>query len=152
MGYLEDSFYDLRQSIVGSGIQLSQSSRPLVLAVDDDEDNLLLMAYALEQPNCTLLAAKDGKSALSLAQTYQPNLILLDILLPDLSGIEVVSQLRQDPRTAKIPVIAVTAFAKPEDRERLIVAGCNDYICKPYLLEDLEALIQPYLSSALIIS
>lgn len=125
--------------------QYALATKPLILAVDDDEDNLLLLAYALEPLGYTFLTAADGVSALSLAQTYQPDLILLDVLLPYMDGIEVVSHLKKDPINRKIPVIAVTALAIPEDRERLLLAGFNDYISKPYMLEDIEALVRSYL-------
>ena len=121
------------------------ATRRVILAVDDDEDNLLLIAYALEPLGCCLLTAVDGKSALSIAQRCQPDLILLDILLPYIDGTEVVSRLRKDPKTRGIPVIAVTALARPEDRYRLLQAGCNDYLTKPYMLDEIEAIVQRYL-------
>ena len=127
------------------GTQYSTDSKPLILAVDDDEDNLLLLAYCLEPLGCSLLTAVDGMMALSLARSYQPDLILLDVLMPFMNGIEVVSQLRKDTKTKAIPVIAVTALAIAEDRERLLRVGFNDYISKPYMLEDIEAVVRRYL-------
>jgi len=121
------------------------NNKQVILAVDDDEDNLLLLTEVLEPLNCLVMTATHGQTALLLAQGYQPNLILLDVMLPDLNGIEVVQRLKQNQQTAKIPVVAVTALARAEDRDRLILAGCNDYISKPYILEDLEALIRCYL-------
>lgn len=122
------------------------NNKPIILAVDDDEDNLLLLTEVLGPLNCLVMTATHGQTALRLAQAYQPNLILLDIMLPDLNGIEVVYRLKQNQETAKIPVIAVTALARLEDRDRLILAGCNNYISKPYILDDLEALIRHYLA------
>ena len=121
------------------------NNEPIILAVDDDEDNLVLLTEVLEPLNCLVMTATHGQTALRLAQAYQPNLILLDIMLPDLNGIEVVYRLKQNQETAKIPVIAVTALARLEDRDHLILAGCNNYISKPYILDDLEALIRHYL-------
>jgi two-component system cell cycle response regulator DivK len=123
----------------------SISAKPLILVVDDDEDNLLLLSYALESLNCAIITAVDGVSALSLSQTYQPDLILLDVLMPHMDGTEVVSRLRKDPKIKKTPVIAVTALAVAQDRERLLLAGFNDYISKPYMLEDIEATVCRYL-------
>jgi CheY-like chemotaxis protein len=134
------------------GTQYSIDSKPLILAVDDDEDNLLLLAYALEPLGCSLLTAVDGRSALSLARSYQPDLILLDVLMPYMNGVEVVSQLREDPKIKTIPVIAVTALAIAEDRERLLQVGFNDYISKPYMLEDIEASVRRYLRLPVTIS
>ncbi len=124
----------------------STAPQPLALVVDDNEDNLLLLTFVLEQLNCQFITAIDGQTALDLAQRYQPALILLDIMLPDLDGFEVFSRLRQNPLTARIPVIAVTAMARPEDQERLLSAGCNEYVTKPYMVDDLEDLLRRYLS------
>ncbi len=132
-------------------LQSNQPSRiiykPLVLAVDDDEDNLLLLTEVLTPLSCTVITATYGQQALNLAIEQQPALILLDVMLPDISGIEIVRQLKQNPQTMTIPVIAVTALARPEDRDRLFLAGCDDYVSKPYMLDDLEAVIHYYLAA-----
>ena len=132
-------------------LQSNQPSRiiykPLVLAVDDDEDNLLLLTEVLTPLNCTFITATSGRQALGLAIEQQPALILLDVMLPDISGIEIVRQLKQNPQTMTIPVIAVTALARQEDRDRLFLAGCDDYVSKPYMLDDLEAVIHYHLSA-----
>lgn len=125
--------------------QLAASRRPLILAVDDHEDNLLLLAQILSMLEGSYLTAIDGETALSLAQQHQPDLILLDIMLPDLDGLEVIQRLQEHPLTRSIPVIAVTALAKQEDRDRLLLAGCAGYISKPYLIDELEALIHHHL-------
>jgi CheY-like chemotaxis protein len=126
--------------------QLPINNQPLILAVDDDEDNLVLLSEVLRHLSCAFITATHGQAALQLAQDCQPELILLDVMLPDLNGIEVVQRFRQNPQTTNIPVVAVTALARAEDRDRLILAGFNDYISKPYMLDDLEAVIHRYLS------
>ena len=126
--------------------QLSITKQPLILAIDDDEDSLVLLSEVLSSMSCSFITATHGHTALLLAQTYPPALILLDVMLPDFNGIEVVQRLKQNPQTMSIPVIAVTALASSEDRDRLILAGCNDYISKPYMLDDLEVIIHSYLS------
>ena len=118
---------------------------PLILAVDDNEDNLLLLGEVLETMSCSFISATCGQTALLLAQDCQPDLILLDIMLPDFNGEEIVQRLKHNATTQKIPIVAVTALARAEDRERLLLAGCDDYISKPYMLEDLEKLIIHYL-------
>jgi CheY-like chemotaxis protein len=118
------------------------SKQPLILAVEDNDDNLLLMSYALESLGCRFICQTDSSSTVLVAKEYQPDLIILDILLPTLNGIDVVRYLKHDPLTYKIPVLAVTALAAREDRERILLAGFNDYISKPYLLEDLEAVVR----------
>ncbi|WP_242056867.1 response regulator [Planktothrix sp. FACHB-1355] len=130
---------------LGDSIQ-SVAQRPLVLAVDDNEDNLILISFTLELVGCAFLTADTGETAIALAQSHQPDLILLDIMLPDLNGIEIVTRLRQDPRTKKIPIVAVTALARAEDRANIIAAGCNDYITKPYVVDDLEVILRRYLN------
>jgi CheY-like chemotaxis protein len=122
------------------------TERPLVLVVDDNEDNLILLTFLLELLGCAFITAADGQTALDLAQSVQPAVILLDMMLPDFDGIEVFSRLRQNPVTAMIPVIAVTALARAEDRERILSAGCNEYISKPFSIEEIEALLYRYLS------
>lgn len=118
----------------------------LILAVDDNEDNLQLISQLLLLMNCCFITATDGKSAISMAQTYKPKLILLDMMLPDLSGIEVANYLKQDSQTKEILIVAVTAMARDEDRERFAKAGCEDCITKPYIIDELEAMIRRYIS------
>ncbi|MBV9385416.1 MAG: response regulator [Chroococcidiopsidaceae cyanobacterium CP_BM_ER_R8_30] len=130
-------------------VQIAVTNSPLILAVDDDEDNLLLLTEILKPICCSCITAIDGHTALVLAQEKQPDLILLDVMLPDLNGTAVIQRLRQNPKTSAIPIVAVTALARVEDRESLILAGCNDYISKPYMIDDLEALINHYLNLSL---
>lgn len=132
--YLAHSFInDTKQHI---------SQQPLILVVEDNDDNLLLMSYALESLGCRFICQTDSSSTVLVAKEYQPDLIILDILLPTFNGIDVVRYLKHDPLTYKIPVLAVTALAAREDRERILLAGFNDYISKPYLLDDLEAVVR----------
>ncbi|WP_317107060.1 response regulator [Chroococcidiopsis sp. SAG 2025] len=119
--------------------------QPLILAVDDDEDNLELLTEVLSPLNCHIITAKDGRSTISIAQQQRPDLILLDILLPDTCGTEIARMLKQNQQTQNITLIAVTALARAEDRESLLAAGCSAYISKPYMLDDLEAVICRYL-------
>ena len=126
-----------------------QSLSPLILTVEDNEDNLILMKYALEAVGCRSICLQDSYSTLVLAKEYQPDLILLDILLPGLSGIDIVKLLKREPLTYHIPVIAVTALASAEDQERILLAGFDDYLSKPFLIEDFESKIHQYLSRKL---
>jgi CheY-like chemotaxis protein len=121
----------------------ASTKAPLILIVDDDEDNRILIAQQLMElyHHCSLLSAASGQSAIDLARIYRPDLILLDIMLPDLDGIEVMRHLRQDQQQTRIPIVAVTALARQEERDRILAAGCDDYITKPYDLEVLEQVI-----------
>ncbi len=130
-----------------SGMNLPNfSKQPIILAVDDNLDNLVLLEYQLASiADCVVLTATTGTAAVELAQHSQPNLILLDILLPDIDGVEVVRHLRQSSATAETPIIALTALARTEDRDRILDSGCNDYLSKPYDLADLEAIVTRHL-------
>ena len=119
--------------------------RPLVLAVDDDLDNLELMSHILDLFGCSCVGTLDGKTTLGVIRDRQPDLILLDICLPDINGIELIYQIKQDPKLVNIPIIAVTSLARPEDRDRIFLAGFTDYICKPFNLDNLEITIHRYL-------
>lgn len=122
--------------------QKKQSSQPpLILIVEDHDDSLLLLSYALELLGCKFICQNDSHATLLVAKDYQPDLILLDILLPSLNGLEVVQRLKREPLTRHIPVVAVTALAGKEQKQRILSAGFDDYISKPYMLEDLEAIV-----------
>ena len=121
---------------------VTTAKQPRILAVDDNEDSLLLLSEVLNVFDCSLLTATSGQGALIITQAYNPDLILLDVMLPDLNGVEVVRYLKHNPITENIPVIAVTALAREEDRDRLLAAGCSGYISKPYMIEDLEAIVR----------
>ncbi|MBD2436630.1 response regulator [Nostoc sp. FACHB-110] len=123
--------------------------QPLILAVEDNDDNLLLISYALESLGCRFICQTDSKSTVVVAKEYQPDLIMLDILLPTFNGIDVVRHLKREPLTHHIPVLAVTALATREDRQQILTAGFNDYISKPFLLEDLEAVVRRLLCGKL---
>ncbi len=118
----------------------------LILSVDDREDSLLLSSLIIESLGYFSITASDGQTALTLAQKDQPSLILLDIALPDIDGLEVLHRLKQNFLTSTIPVIAVTAMAMKDEREQILAAGFDDYLSKPYMLEDLECIVCYYLN------
>jgi CheY-like chemotaxis protein len=130
---------------LGRWVDRPRKDLPVVVAVDDDIDNLALISYVLEEFPCLLFCETDGQSALDLSLQLQPDLILLDIRLPRLNGIDMVKALRLHKDTSEIPVIAVTALADIQNRQEILQAGFNQYISKPYLLEDITTLIRRYL-------
>ncbi|MEO0456958.1 MAG: response regulator [Cyanobacteria bacterium P01_A01_bin.114] len=147
----QDPFSQSAISGAGKALAVEGSSSageriPLVLVADDDDDSLVLMSYALELLGVTFIATKSGHEAMAISNQYEFSLILLDILLPDADGIQICQWLRQNPRTWQVPVVAVTALAQPADRDRILKAGFTDYLVKPYMLEDLNSLIQRCLS------
>ncbi len=121
------------------------NSKPVVLVIEDDEDNLLLLTHALELFGYSSISTVNGETALFLIRNYRTNLILLDIVLPDLNGVEFVQHLKRDSQNQTIPVIAVTGLASTKEREQILQAGCSDYLSKPYAFEDLQAAIARHL-------
>ena len=102
-----------------------------VLIVEDNELNMKLFNDLLEAHGYTTLQTKDGREALSIAREHRPDLILMDIQLPEISGLEITKQLKEDAELRSIPVVAVTAFAMKGDEERMLQGGCSAYIAKP---------------------
>src|SRR5471030_2773708 len=102
-----------------------------VLIVEDNPANMRLACLLLENVGHTLLCAVDAEAGLTLARAEKPDLILMDIQLPGMDGLAATALLKKDPATAAIPVIALTAMAQMEDREKANAAGCDGYIAKP---------------------
>lgn len=125
---------------------IDNSKRGLILIVEDGADNLALIIEILELMGFPLITAENGKTAIAMARQHQPDLILLDLMLPDMDGVEVACRLKQDERTMEIPIIAVTALDDEENRQRCIAAGCVDFVAKPIDIQLLETAIKRYLS------
>jgi len=102
-----------------------------ILVVEDNERNMKLVRELLEATGYRTIEAATGSQALDLARERRPDLVLMDIRLPDTDGVEALSRLRADDRTASIPVLAVTAQAMQGDRERCLAAGFDGYLSKP---------------------
>ena len=116
-----------------------------VLIIEDNATNMKLSALLLRSAGHTVLAAVDAEKGLTLARADQPDLILMDIQLPGMDGLAATALLKQDPLTATIPIIALTAMAMQEDRERCQLAGCDAYIAKPLRRQELYATIDSLL-------
>ena len=102
-----------------------------VLVVDDNTQNLELLVAYLEDLHCQTIAAATGAQALELAREKLPDLILLDVMMPKMSGFEVCRRLKSDPQTSSIPIIMVTALSEFADIERAIDSGTDDFLSKP---------------------
>ena len=118
----------------------------LVLIGEDEPDNRLILQTVVE----TLLGVRaevagDGLAVLASVERERPKVILLDLMMPGLDGFQVTRHLKGDPATASIPIVAVSAMARPDDRETALAAGCDDFVRKPFELDDLEAVIRTYL-------
>jgi hypothetical protein len=116
-----------------------------VLLVDDDIRNIFAMTSVLERHRMQVVAAENGREALELAQTENPDVILMDIMLPEMDGYETTRAIRQIPNFRSVPIIALTAKAMRGDRERCLEAGASDYIAKPVDTDQLLALLRTWL-------
>jgi two-component system cell cycle response regulator DivK len=116
-----------------------------VLIVEDNELNMKLFHDLLDSQGYTCLETREGLSALAMAKTHRPDLILMDIQLPEVSGLEVTKWLKEDDELAHIPVIAVTAFAMKGDEERIRQGGCEAYISKPISVLHFMDTVRKYL-------
>ena len=108
----------------------------LILIVEDNEKNLKLVRDVLQFKGFRTIEAKTAEDGIALAQSQSPTLILMDIQLPGTDGVTAVRQLRNEPRTALIPVVALTAFAMKDDRERFLQAGFDGYLDKPINIKE----------------
>jgi DNA-binding response OmpR family regulator len=117
-----------------------------ILIVDDDSDIRELVAFKLRQMGYGVRVEKDGEVGLVVAREEQPDLILLDVMMPRISGIEICRRLRAEEATAHIPIILITAKAQEMDVERGFSAGANDYIVKPFSPRDLVARVENMLA------
>ena len=108
-----------------------QEKTPTVLVVDDDQPSLELLQAYLEDVDCKTVTACDGPDALEIIAKEPPDLILLDVMMPKMSGFEVCKRIKKDPKTSDIPVIMVTALNEFGDIERGIDSGTDDFISKP---------------------
>ncbi len=102
-----------------------------MLIIEDNEQNLYMQTFLLEQRGYEVVQARDGREGLELAARLKPALIVLDIQLPLMDGHEVARRLKKQPGTRDIPIVVVTSYAMPKDREQALASGCDGYIEKP---------------------
>jgi two-component system cell cycle response regulator DivK len=107
------------------------AEKKTVLIVEDSELNMRLFNDLLEAFGYRTVKTKDGRQALPLAREHKPDLIVMDIQLPEISGIDITERLKKDPALKSIPVVAVTAFAMRGDEQKIMAAGCDAYLSKP---------------------
>lgn len=116
-----------------------------VLVVEDNELNMKLFHDLLEAHGITTIQTRDGRNVLEIARNEKPDLILMDIQLPEISGLDVTKALKSDPELKTIPVIAVTAFAMKGDERKIREGGCEDYISKPISVIKFMETVRKYL-------
>ncbi|MBD2595896.1 response regulator [Nostoc spongiaeforme FACHB-130] len=115
--------------------------QPLILVVEENLYNLELLNYHLKALHYACICAKQGIKALIFSQTHQPDLIILDMMISDITGGQVIDYLKQDKKTAKIPIIAVIPWYLEKNSERLFLTGTDAYLTKPYNLHKLDAVL-----------
>ncbi len=118
-----------------------------ILVVEDNPTNMKLAITLLEASGHTVLTATDAEAGLTMARAQRPSLILMDIQLPGMDGLEATKQLKGDATTRGIPVIALTALAMKGDEERIRAAGCDGYIAKPMRYQEFQATIAAQLAT-----
>ena len=117
-----------------------------VLVVEDNPTNMTLAVFLLQSAGYTVLSATDAEAGLTLARAEQPDLILMDMQLPGMDGLEATALLKKDEATRGIPVVALTALAMKGDEERIRAAGCDGYIAKPMRYQEFLATITAQLA------
>jgi two-component system cell cycle response regulator DivK len=117
-----------------------------VLIVEDNDLNMKLFHDLLEAHGYATIQTKDGMEAMKLAREHRPDLILMDIQLPEISGLEVTKWLKEDPDLRRIPVVAVTAFAMKGDEEKIRQGGCEAYLSKPISVVKFLETVRNYVS------
>lgn len=125
---------------------MTDRDRKLVLIVEDNELNMKLFHDLLEAHGYAVVGVQEGMEALPMARLHRPDLILMDIQLPEVSGLDVIKWLKDDPELRAIPVIAVTAFAMKGDEEKIRRSGCEDYVSKPIAVAKFVETVRRFLS------
>jgi two-component system cell cycle response regulator DivK len=119
--------------------------RSKILVIEDNEQNLYLTTFILEKHGHEVIQAQEGSEGIRLAGQTEPDLILLDIQLPEMDGYEVAHRLRSNPALEGVPIVAVTSYAMVGDRERILAAGCTGYIEKPINPDTFVAQVEAHL-------
>jgi CheY-like chemotaxis protein len=138
---------DTQPEIILEAIQPKPGSFPLILLAEDNEANISTISNYLTAKGYRVLTAKTGQEAIALAQSEHPDLVLMDIQMPGMDGLEAIQQIRRDRNLVNVPIIALTALAMTNDRDRCLAAGANDYLAKPIKLKQLAATIQQLLTA-----
>jgi DNA-binding response OmpR family regulator len=124
---------------------MTDAAAVTVLVAEDDDDIRALVVYRLERSGYEVVQAQDGEEALRLAAECDPDLAILDVMMPKLDGYEVTRRLRQDDATSRLPVILLTARTQDSDVSQGFAAGADDYIRKPFSPDELRARVQAIL-------
>jgi two-component system, cell cycle response regulator DivK len=121
-----------------------QISKPVILVVDDFDDTRLLLRTWLERKGFEVIEAANGLEAISQAETNLPDLIIMDLEMPELDGLAATRKIRNVKELEKVPVLAVSAYGAEQFRDDAIAAGCDEYVSTPFEPDDLEQLIRSF--------
>ena len=124
------------------------AKRKRILVVEDDRLSLILLRQLLTAQGYEILHSSEGWDGINRARNEQPDLIVMDINLPDISGLDATLLLKKEDQTKNIPIIAVTAFATPADKANALSSGCDAYIAKPVNMSNLLGTVETFLSSS----
>ena len=120
----------------------------MVLVIEDDELNQKLVKEILRVGNYGAIEAMDAETGIQMARQHKPDLILMDIHLPKMDGLSATRLIKNDEDLKQLPIVALTALAMPEDRKKALEAGCDDYVTKPFRIQDLLKTIDQLLDSS----
>ncbi|ERT05003.1 sensory box protein [Lyngbya aestuarii BL J] len=143
----ENTSFSASQTLSIDSQTQPKKSSPLLLLAEDNQSNIDTVSDYLTSYNYQLLIAKNGREAVEMSKQHQPNLILMDIQMPEMDGLEAIREIRTNPSLTQIPIIAVTALAMAEDVAKCREAGANEYMTKPLKLKQLLGMIQNLLNS-----
>jgi CheY-like chemotaxis protein len=124
---------------------VSVASRTDYIVVDDDMRNIFAISSLLESYNANVIVGKNGKEGIQKLKNAEVDLILMDIMMPEMDGYEAMKRIRKEKKYEKLPIIALTAKAMKEDRDKCIAAGANDYLSKPVEKDKLLSLLRVWL-------
>jgi CheY-like chemotaxis protein len=144
-GDAEDGASQTAVSATISGKPSSPTTGPLILVAEDNASNLSIILNILHFKGYRTVVAKDGAEAVALTHSSKPDLVLMDIQMPKMDGMETTRRLRESAETAVTPIIALTGLAMTGDKERILAAIANDYLSKPIRLKTLIEMIEQYL-------
>ncbi|BAY62989.1 two-component hybrid sensor and regulator [Calothrix brevissima NIES-22] len=128
-------------------ITAPNTQSPLILLAEDNEANINTISSYLEAKGYRIIMARNGQEAIDLAYSQNPNLIIMDIQMPVVDGLQAIEQIRQNQQLATIPIIALTAMVMLGDREKCLAVGASEYLAKPVKLKQLTALIEQLLAN-----
>jgi CheY-like chemotaxis protein len=140
-----------QKDVLAQQLQVGDPHDPVpkkILIVEDDEQNVAVLQNVLELllAQEEILVARDGHEAIRMAYEHEPEVVLMDLSLPKLSGWEVTKSLRSNPRFRHVPILALTAHAMVGDRDKALAAGCDDYLAKPIEIDEFVRFVRPYLA------